>query len=76
VARGFVVEMERLRIELRGEPLYIGRADFMRTGDEGVADLEVVEIERLLTPERVLSRWGMRADRLVGPAVPRALQLL
>jgi len=41
--------MERLGIELRGEPLDIGSADFMRTGDEGVADLEVVEIERLLT---------------------------
>jgi len=30
VARGFVVEMERLGIELRSEPLDIGSADYAK----------------------------------------------
>src|SRR5262249_23250019 len=61
VARGFLVEMERLRVELGGERLDSLLVDLQPTGAERLPDGEVFEIALLHGRDRAV------VDRRIGP---------
>src|SRR5262245_65174 len=69
--RGRVIEVEGLRVELRGKSFDLRRVDGVRAAAEALPDMKILEVEPILRPRGGLRCHGHRpfsfADRRSTP---------